>query len=232
MSGGASDFGRELLACAVDGTSSSEHPLRHVADLAPRNARAQPWPRWAEPDVVRGLRRTRHRRAVVTSGGRPRTSRIPAATWCSAPVPRRASRSPTSCRSLSALAADPRARALYLSPTKALGHDQLRAAQALTDAVARLADVGPSAYDGDSSQEARRFARETLAVDLLQPRHDPSVAAAQPRQLGGVPAQPQVHRGRRMPLLPWHLRVERGDGAAPVDAAVRALRTATRQGRP
>ena len=42
---------------------------------------------------------------------------------------------------LTTLAADPRARALYLSPTKALGHDQLRAAQSLTDAVPRLADV-------------------------------------------------------------------------------------------
>jgi DEAD/DEAH box helicase domain-containing protein len=61
----------------------------------------------------------------------------------------------------SALAADPRARALYLSPTKALGHDQLRAAQAMTNAVARLSTVGPSAYDGDSSQEARRFTRES-----------------------------------------------------------------------
>ncbi|EHI13197.1 ATP-dependent rna helicase, dead/deah box family protein [Mycolicibacterium thermoresistibile ATCC 19527] len=61
---------------------------------------------------------------------------------------------------LSALAADPRARVLYLSPTKALGHDQLRAAQELTGAVERLATVAPTAYDGDSPTEVRRFARE------------------------------------------------------------------------
>ena len=61
---------------------------------------------------------------------------------------------------LTALATDPRARALYLSPTKALGHDQLRTAQALTDAVGTLGDVAPSAYDGDSPSEVRRFARE------------------------------------------------------------------------
>src|SRR4029077_9614133 len=61
---------------------------------------------------------------------------------------------------LCALSADPRARALYLSPTKALGHDQLRTAQALANSVARLADVAPSPYDGDSSGDARRFARE------------------------------------------------------------------------
>jgi DEAD/DEAH box helicase domain-containing protein len=49
---------------------------------------------------------------------------------------------------------------LYLSPTKALGHDQLRAAYALTSAVPRLADVAPTTYDGDSPAEIRRFARE------------------------------------------------------------------------
>lgn len=61
---------------------------------------------------------------------------------------------------LSALADDPRARVLYLSPTKALGHDQLRAAHALTESVAALRDVAPAPYDGDSATEVRRFARE------------------------------------------------------------------------
>ena len=65
---------------------------------------------------------------------------------------------------LNALATDPRARVLYLSPTKALSHDQLRAAHALTAAVPRLASgefsVAPTAYDGDSPPEVRRFARE------------------------------------------------------------------------
>ena len=39
---------------------------------------------------------------------------------------------------LCALATDRRARALYLSPTKALGHDQLRAAASLTEAETEL----------------------------------------------------------------------------------------------
>lgn len=55
---------------------------------------------------------------------------------------------------LNALATDPRARVLYLSPTKALGHDQLRAAHALTAAIPRLHDVAPTAYDGDSPQRS------------------------------------------------------------------------------
>ena len=62
---------------------------------------------------------------------------------------------------LTTFATDPAGPRAYLSPTKALGHDQLRAAQALTDAVRRARrDVAPSAYDGDSPGEVRRFARE------------------------------------------------------------------------
>ena len=61
---------------------------------------------------------------------------------------------------LTALKANSRSRALYLSPTKALGHDQLRAAVSLTEAVPALRDVAPSSYDGDSPTEVRRFARE------------------------------------------------------------------------
>ncbi|MCU1701219.1 MAG: helicase/secretion neighborhood putative DEAH-box helicase [Mycobacterium sp.] len=160
MSDRASDFGRELLACAVDGTNSSEHPLRHVADLAPRRARAQSWPRWAESDVVA---------AFVERGiTEPWSHQVSAADFAHSGRHVVLSTGTASGKSLayqlpiaSALAADPRARALYLSPTKALGHDQLRAAQGLSDAVARLSTVGPSAYDGDSSQEARRFTRES-----------------------------------------------------------------------
>src|SRR5262249_46377042 len=44
--------------------------------------------------------------------------------------------------------------------TKALGHDQLRAAQSLIDSTARLSDVAPTSFDGDSPAEVRRFARE------------------------------------------------------------------------
>src|SRR3954449_4289907 len=61
---------------------------------------------------------------------------------------------------MDALAREPRARALYLSPTKALGHDQLRTAHSLTTGVAALADVAPTSYDGDTPVEVRRFARE------------------------------------------------------------------------
>jgi DEAD/DEAH box helicase domain-containing protein len=155
----ASDFGRELLACAVDGTDSAEHPLRHVSDLAPRNAHPRPWPQWADPDVVR---------AFVDRGiTEPWSHQVAAADFAHSGRHVVLSTGTASGKSLAyqlpiltTLAADSRARALYLSPTKALGHDQLSAAQSLVGAVGRLSDVAPSPYDGDSTTEARRFARE------------------------------------------------------------------------
>src|SRR6185437_14700458 len=146
------DFGRELLERAVEGTPPGEHPLRHVADLPPRRGRPLAWPRWAEPAVVRAFTD----RGIAA----PWSHQLAAAELAHDGRHVVLSTGTASGKSLGyqlpilcALAADPRARVLYLSPTKALGHDQLRAAQALTDAVERLADVGPSPYDGDSTAE-------------------------------------------------------------------------------
>ncbi|CAJ1579061.1 DEAD/DEAH box helicase [[Mycobacterium] wendilense] len=154
------NFGSELLSAALAGADAdAEHPIRHVAELPARGGRPARWPDWADPDVVRAFtdrgiaapwthqaRAAQYahdgRHVVISTGtasGKSLAYQLPA---------------------LAALAADPRARVLYLSPTKALGHDQLRAAHALTTAVPRLADVAPTAYDGDSATEVRRFARE------------------------------------------------------------------------
>lgn len=148
-----------MLAAAVAGTGSQDHPVRHVAELRPRREQVQRWPEWADRDIVdafiaRGVtalwshqseaaefaRLGRH--VVVATGtasGKSVAYQLPI---------------------LQELAENPRARALYLAPTKALGHDQLRAAHALTAAVTRLSDIAPTAYDGDSPAEVRRFARE------------------------------------------------------------------------
>lgn len=154
-----SDFGRELLACAVEGTDPEEKPLRHVADLPPRQARPQTWPHWADPDVVRAF----NDRGITA----PWSHQSEAADLAHDGRHVVLSTGTASGKSLAyqlpiltAFATDPRVRALYLSPTKALGHDQLRTAQALTDSVGTLATVAPSAYDGDSPSEIRRFARE------------------------------------------------------------------------
>ena len=153
------NFGRELLSCAIEGTPAPEDPLRHVAEMPPRQGTPRPWPQWAHPDVVQALQERgiaapwshqltaaelAHdgRHVVVATGtasGKSLAYQLPV---------------------LSTLADDRRARVLYLSPTKALGHDQLRSATALSTSVAALHDVAPAAYDGDSTDEVRRFARE------------------------------------------------------------------------
>jgi DEAD/DEAH box helicase domain-containing protein len=152
-------FGSDLLAAALAGTAAGEHPLRHVAELPARGGRPYSWPQWAEPDVVR---------AFADRGVRsPWSHQVRAAELAHAGRHVVVSTGTASGKSLAyqlpvlnALATDPRARVLYLSPTKALSHDQLRAAHALTSAIPRLHDVAPTAYDGDSPAEVRRFARE------------------------------------------------------------------------
>src|SRR6478736_4147891 len=154
------DFGRELLACAVEGAGpDGQNPLRHVADLPPRPGRRHAWPQWADSDVVQ---------AFVDRGIEvPWSHQLTAADLAHDGRHVVLSTGTASGKSvayqlpiLTALKDNSRSRALYLSPTKALGHDQLRAAVALTGAVPALRDVAPSSYDGDSSADVRRFARE------------------------------------------------------------------------
>ena len=154
-----SDFGRDLLGCAVRGTDPDEHPLRHVEDIPPRRSRHRPWPQWVDPAVVDAFAE----RGVST----PWSHQVAAAELAHEGRHVVLSTGTASGKSLAyqlpiltALATGRQARALYLSPTKALGHDQLRAAHDLTGAVAGLGDVAPCAYDGDAGTDLRRFARE------------------------------------------------------------------------
>ncbi len=152
-------FGSDLLAVTLAGTAADEHPLRHVAELPARSGRPCGWPEWAEPDVVRAFADRgiscpwSHQAATAELAHAGRHVVVSTGTASGKSL---AYQLPV----LNALATDPRARVLYLSPTKALGHDQLRAAHALTTEIPRLHDVAPTAYDGDSPAEVRRFARE------------------------------------------------------------------------
>jgi DEAD/DEAH box helicase domain-containing protein len=152
-------FGAELLSAAIAGTDPGEQPLRHVAELPARQGNQREWPAWAAPDVVRtfvdrGIEAPwSHQEKAATLAHNGRHVVVSTGTASGKSL---AYQLPI----LSTLATDRRARALYLSPTKALGHDQLRTAQSLIDARARLADVAPTSFDGDSPPEVRRFARE------------------------------------------------------------------------
>ncbi|MFM9034398.1 MAG: DEAD/DEAH box helicase [Mycobacterium sp.] len=150
-------FGGDLLA-AVSGRVRPAS-LLHVAEMGARAAQTAAWPGWIHPGVIAALRG----HGIEA----PWSHQAAAAELAHAGHDVVVSTGTASGKSLAyqlpildALATDPRARALYLSPTKALGHDQLRTAYALTAAAPALRDVAPTAYDGDTGAEIRRFARE------------------------------------------------------------------------
>lgn len=158
MTSDPAGFGGALLAAALAGVEPGEHPLRHVQERPAAPGQPLGWPAWAQPDVVR----------VFAERGIPAlwSHQLVAADLAHAGRHVVLSTGTASGKSLAyqlpvltALVADRRATVLYLAPTKALGHDQLRTAHALTTA-AGLADVVPTAYDGDSPAQVRRFARE------------------------------------------------------------------------
>ncbi len=68
---------------------------------------------------------------------------------------------------LQRLAVEPRARALYLLPTRALARDQERSLTVLLQAAGLPARV--LTYDSDTPPEARRIARDEAAVVLTNP---------------------------------------------------------------
>lgn len=154
-------FGSELLAALCGGTGAlrTAPELRHLVDLPARSAEPRPWPAWVTPEVVATLRE-----AGIEQ---PWTHQIEAAELARRGNDVVINTGTASGKSLAfqlpiidALARDPHARALYLAPTKALSHDQLRTAHRLTAASPALAGVCPASYDGDTPAEIRQFARE------------------------------------------------------------------------
>ncbi len=143
--------------------SAQNSPVTHVEELPARPGRPAPWPPWAAPVVVSALagrgitapwehqvsaaelaRGGRH--VVVATGtasGKSMAYQLPA---------------------LTALAEDPRATVLYLSPTKALAADQLRALLRLG-----LDGVRPATYDGDTPREEREWIRQHSRFVLTNP---------------------------------------------------------------
>ncbi|WP_285477970.1 DEAD/DEAH box helicase [Amycolatopsis sp. NBRC 101858] len=135
------------------GIPSREDPVTHVADLPGRNARYAEWPSWADPAVVTALsdcgvsapwahqaEAASHayegRHVVISTGtasGKSLAYQLPV---------------------LSRLAAGEKANALYLSPTKALGADQLRSVSSLD-----VPGVRAASFDGDTPMVERDWVR-------------------------------------------------------------------------
>ena len=111
---------------------------------------------------------------------------------------------------LDAIVREPKTRALYLYPTKALAQDQARALSEL-----RLKGLKPAIYDGDTWGEQRWQIRKLVEPDPHEPRHAPRRRPSAPRPLGRCPAQPALRRRRRGARLPRGVRIARRQRSAP-----------------
>ncbi|MDO5634082.1 MAG: DEAD/DEAH box helicase, partial [Micrococcus sp.] len=140
--------------------------IRHVRHLPARPARTADWPAATPPEFV----------AALASLGvdRPWTHQVQAAEQALAGEHTVVATGTASGKSLAyqlaiatRLAENPRARALYLSPTKALAADQWTSWRSLHEAEATTALAGP--YDGDTDPAERVWAREHATVLLSNP---------------------------------------------------------------
>ncbi|MEU8232405.1 DEAD/DEAH box helicase [Actinoplanes sp. NPDC048967] len=161
--GALTGLGPAELLHRLRARSAGQSPVTHVEELPARAGRPVPWPHWAAPAVISALadrgitapwehqaeaaelaRAGRHVvLATGTASGKSMAYQLPA---------------------LTALVEDPRATVLYLSPTKALAADQLRA-------LVRLGvdGVRPATYDGDTPREEREWIRQHSRFVLTNP---------------------------------------------------------------
>ncbi|MGH3569768.1 MAG: DEAD/DEAH box helicase [Pseudonocardia sp.] len=127
--------------------------LRHAVRMPMRPGRSVSWPEWVPPELLDALTRRGIRAPwshQAEAAGLAWANRDVIVATGTASGKSLAYQLPVLAR----FAEDPRATALYLSPTKALAADQLRALDALD-----LPDVRPAALDGDTSMDERDWAR-------------------------------------------------------------------------
>ncbi|MFF0541747.1 DEAD/DEAH box helicase [Nocardia thailandica] len=156
-----------MLNRVLAGGGAGDARLTHVAELPARAEQTTDWPSWVPSELVGAL----HEQGIR----RPWTHQTATAELAAAGRHVVISTGTASGKSLgyqlpvlSALHEQPRATALYLSPTKALGADQLRAVAALTHDTA-LRDIHPASYDGDTPAEVRRWVRENARWVFTNP---------------------------------------------------------------
>lgn len=151
-------FGTELLRRSLAGIEADSGPLTHITVIPSRTPTFSDWPEWVDDEV----------RATFADNGiaRPWSHQATAARYAHSGQHVAISTGTASGKSLAyqlpilnALLTEPRATALYLAPTKALGADQIRAVTALTAGRRAFAHLAPCAYDGDTDPEIRHWAR-------------------------------------------------------------------------
>ena len=137
--------------------------LLHVERIPARAARCAPWPRWADPRLVDALTARgvtspwSHQAAAAEAAWQGRSVALATGTASGKSL---AYQLPV----LSALLADPRARALYVAPTKALAADQFALLSRL-----ELPSLRVALYDGDTAPAERAWARRHARLVLTNP---------------------------------------------------------------
>lgn len=140
--------------------------MTHVEHLPARAAVHVDWPAWVPPSLrdayaARGVSRPWSHQVEAAEAAFSGESVVVATGTASGKS--LAYQLPT----LSALLSDPRATALYLSPTKALAADQLRGLLDVAEAV--NGGVRPALYDGDTADTEREWVRAHSRLVLTNP---------------------------------------------------------------
>ncbi|TNC21067.1 DEAD/DEAH box helicase [Amycolatopsis alkalitolerans] len=144
---------RRLLRRVTAGIPESSNPVTHVAEQPARAARCVEWPSWADEGVVAALRKSGVEQPwahQIEAAELARSGRNVVISTGTASGKSLAYQLPV----LSDLVEDERACALYLSPTKALGADQLRSLSSLD-----ISGVRAATYDGDTPMAERDWVR-------------------------------------------------------------------------
>jgi DEAD/DEAH box helicase domain-containing protein len=142
---------------------SRSERVTHVEHVPARTGRQADWPAWVDPLLVDRLR--------LAGVERPWQHQVQAAELARGGASVVVATGTASGKSLAyllpgltALMADDRAGVLYLSPTKALATDQLRAVRALN-----LMAVRAATFDGDTPREERDWVRRHGRFVLTNP---------------------------------------------------------------
>ena len=146
-----------------DAVLTGRPQARHVRRLPERPGHPVPWPDWVPADL---------RTSLAGRGiDQPWSHQAEAAEFAHAGDPVIVATGTASGKTLalwlpvlSDLLADDSATALYLSPTKALAHDQLRALESL-----ELSGLRAAAYDGDTPADERAWVRAHASYVFSNP---------------------------------------------------------------
>ena len=146
-----------------DAVLTGRPQARHVRRLPERPGHPVPWPDWVPADL---------RTSLAGRGiDQPWSHQAEAAEFAHAGDPVIVATGTASGKTLalwlpvlSDLLADDSATALYLSPTKALAHDQLRALESL-----ELSGIRAAAYDGDTPADERAWVRAHASYVFSNP---------------------------------------------------------------